>query len=443
MFKNLKLSAKMALGFGVLVLISAALGFAGWYGLSSVQKIVAINENGNNVLNALNTCATLRRDFAINGFEVAKGETKNAADKWLDSFTEMSGHVRDLQGTSGLGSSEKDLVSKIAQDCDPYKKSFDVGTAAQKSKDDAFASWGKVGWAITESITTASEKTLKPAIDKAQKDGNAADLSKWTNLQNDLNEKVVQNFLLQRVLAVYLRATDSDVQWEAYQKQLAKTKEGIASWTEAVKGNPELEKAAQAITQSITQYEQAGQQYYSGLTSQRTANTEMGQVASQIVSNTKQLNKQLGENLNSLANKTNLVLMTMAICGIVLGVVLAIVITRSIVKPINRIIAGLNEGAAQVASASTQVSAASQSLAEGATEQAAGLEETSSSLEEMASMTKKNADNANQANTLASEARKAADNGSQAMGRMNQAIQEIQKSSGETAKIIKVIDEIA
>ena len=124
-------------------------------------------------------------------------------------------------------------------------------------------------------------------------------------------------------------------------------------------------------------------------------------------------------------------------------VTLAIFITRSITKPINRIIADLTEGAEQVSSASGQVSSASQSLAEGATEQAAGLEETGSSLEEMASMTRQNADNAQQANTLASEARKAADTGADSMGRMNTAIQEIQKSSDETAKIIKVIDEIA
>ncbi len=129
--------------------------------------------------------------------------------------------------------------------------------------------------------------------------------------------------------------------------------------------------------------------------------------------------------------------------GLVAGTVIAWQNIRSITKPINRIIAGLTEGAEQVGSAAGQVSSASQSLAEGATEQAAGLEETSSSLEEMASMTKQNADNAQQANTLASEARKAADTGTESMGRMNEAIQEIQKSSDETAKIIKVIDEIA
>jgi methyl-accepting chemotaxis protein len=58
-------------------------------------------------------------------------------------------------------------------------------------------------------------------------------------------------------------------------------------------------------------------------------------------------------------------------------------------------------------------------------------------------MTKQNADNAQQANVLATEAKKAALTGAESMGRMNAAIQEIQKSSDETAKIIKVIDEIA
>ncbi len=131
------------------------------------------------------------------------------------------------------------------------------------------------------------------------------------------------------------------------------------------------------------------------------------------------------------------------IIGILVGITLAVVTHRSIVAALGRIIVSLSEGAEQVSSASSQVSAASQSLAEGATEQAAGLEETSSSLEEMSSMTKQNADNAQQANTLAAEARKAAGTGTESMSRMSAAINDIQKSSDETAKIIKVIDEIA
>ncbi|MCP4341599.1 MAG: hypothetical protein GY799_22650 [Desulfobulbaceae bacterium] len=116
---------------------------------------------------------------------------------------------------------------------------------------------------------------------------------------------------------------------------------------------------------------------------------------------------------------------------------------RRITRSINRVIAKLRNNSIYVSTASGQVLSASQSLSEGSTEQAAGLEETSSSLEEMSSMTKTNADNAQQANTLSTESSHAANTGNQAMGRMSEAINDIQKSSEETAKIIKTIDEIA
>jgi methyl-accepting chemotaxis protein len=129
--------------------------------------------------------------------------------------------------------------------------------------------------------------------------------------------------------------------------------------------------------------------------------------------------------------------------ALVAGVTIAWGIIRSTNKVLNRLATTLGDGSGQVASAAGQVSSSSQSLAQGASEQAAALEETTSSLEEMSSMTKKNAETAQQASSLSSEAKKAADKGNQAMQKMGTAIDEIQKSASETAKIIKVIDEIA
>ena len=127
----------------------------------------------------------------------------------------------------------------------------------------------------------------------------------------------------------------------------------------------------------------------------------------------------------------------------ILALMFSIIITRSIIVPLKKSTTAMETIASQVRGASNQVSNASQNLAEGATEQAAGLEETSSSLEEMSSMTKQNADNAQQANTLANDANVASETGTKAMCEMSVAINDIQKSSEETSKIIKVIDEIA
>ncbi len=132
-----------------------------------------------------------------------------------------------------------------------------------------------------------------------------------------------------------------------------------------------------------------------------------------------------------------------AAVGIGAIVLVAMLVARSIANPISRIIAGLTAGADQTTSAAGQVSSASQSLAQGASEQAAAVEEVTSSIEEMASMTKQNAGNAEEAKSLAAGARDGAEKGGKAMGQMSSAIDDIKKSSDETAKIVKTIDEIA
>jgi len=152
---------------------------------------------------------------------------------------------------------------------------------------------------------------------------------------------------------------------------------------------------------------------------------------------------QAKDRVNAIGRGSNMTLGIVLIVAAVLALVTWFLVSRGIAGKVHHIVELLSDGAEQVTSASGQVSSASQSLAEGATEQAAGLEETSSSLEEMASMTKQNADNAQQANALSTEARNSATTGAQAVSRMNVAIQQIQRSSDETAKIIKVIDEIA
>ena len=132
-----------------------------------------------------------------------------------------------------------------------------------------------------------------------------------------------------------------------------------------------------------------------------------------------------------------------AVIGIIAIIAVAFFVTKSITKPINKVIDGLSTGADQLGASADQVSDSSQQMAQGATEQAANLEETSSSLEELATMTKMNTSNAKQANELASSVHKSADKSKEAMQKMSEGIGMIKTSSDETAKILKTIDEIA
>ena len=109
----------------------------------------------------------------------------------------------------------------------------------------------------------------------------------------------------------------------------------------------------------------------------------------------------------------------------------------------NEVMSTISAAAEQVAGGSRQVSDSSMALSQGATEQASSVEELTASLEEIASQTRQNADNANEANSLAENVKMNAAKGNTQMKEMLKAMDEINDSSSNISKIIKVIDEIA
>lgn len=119
-------------------------------------------------------------------------------------------------------------------------------------------------------------------------------------------------------------------------------------------------------------------------------------------------------------------------------------------KALNRMIENINEllsnvvfAAEQVATGAKQISDSSMVLSEGSTEQASSVEQLTASLEEISSQTEMNAEDANKANELTSDVKVNADRGNEQMKEMLEAIEEINISSNNINRIIKVIDDIA
>ncbi|OKY74901.1 MAG: hypothetical protein BM485_10660 [Desulfobulbaceae bacterium DB1] len=129
--------------------------------------------------------------------------------------------------------------------------------------------------------------------------------------------------------------------------------------------------------------------------------------------------------------------------GLFSGIFLMWALGRGVTRPLKGIIHGLSAAADQVADGSGHLASTSQILAEGASEQAASIEETSASIEELSSMTRANADNAGQARAMMATASDIVQKVNTHMGDMATAIAEINRTSEETGKIIKTIDEIA
>jgi methyl-accepting chemotaxis protein len=159
------------------------------------------------------------------------------------------------------------------------------------------------------------------------------------------------------------------------------------------------------------------------------------------------LNTAVAEERQKHAQSQEKLAKSLTIFGTLLGIIAALafgfLFSRSITKPVQRIVADISEGSDQVSTAAGQVSTSSQLLAEGASEQASAVEETSSTLEELSAMTKQNASHAGQAKTMMDEALKIINRVNTDMQNMAEAIEEVARNSEETSRIIKTIDEIA
>jgi methyl-accepting chemotaxis protein len=137
--------------------------------------------------------------------------------------------------------------------------------------------------------------------------------------------------------------------------------------------------------------------------------------------------------------------------GIIVGLVLAFVVGGTVAtlmirrsgQVLRSSVTELRAAAQQVASASTHVATSAQSLSRGAAEQAASLEETSASMEEMASMTRRNAENSEQAAIVMRETERLVHGADAALHDMVASMTAIKESSDKVSRIIRTIDEIA
>ncbi len=207
----------------------------------------------------------------------------------------------------------------------------------------------------------------------------------------------------------------------------------------------ELDRIIDQLANS-TSREQRAQlyvQYRETVTRMIPVSNRMGDIFVQLTENNTQNTARLIEESHNQAILLEIIAVAGGLIGVALALGLGLILTRSINGALKRLADGMGSGAEQVTSASGQVASASQQLAQGASEQASSLEESSAALEQMASMTRQNADNAGKADSMMAESKKVVGEGARAVEEMATAIDKIKQSAGETAKIIKTIDEIA
>ena len=223
-------------------------------------------------------------------------------------------------------------------------------------------------------------------------------------------------------------------------------------------GKLDLLKLAESFEKNLNEFVDCESNMFASVLQEQTMTVAMDQLAREMMLDGQAVAEMADLQAVKTRRQATVWIAGLAVGGVALLIVLMMGVFRSITKPLRELFKGLKRFSVGelsetrtrlksvvdgVSQGSSQVAASSQHLAQGASEQASSLEETSASLEQMSSMTRQNADNANKANSLMKESSQLITSGVNAMEKMSLAIDAIKKSSGETAKIIKTIDEIA
>lgn len=152
---------------------------------------------------------------------------------------------------------------------------------------------------------------------------------------------------------------------------------------------------------------------------------------------------EAARNLTATAQRSKKVLIGLGIAALLISLVGATALARQLRSSLTHVVSELTEMAGQVKSAADQVAGSSQGLAEGATEQAATLEETSASTEQLNAMSRRSQEQAESVAGVADSTARRVAAASGSLDGMLAAMQRIETSSSNIARIIKVIDEIS
>ena len=116
---------------------------------------------------------------------------------------------------------------------------------------------------------------------------------------------------------------------------------------------------------------------------------------------------------------------------------------ETIVEKLRDVMTNLKNAAEQVAASSKQLSDGASNLADGSQTQASAVQQLGHTIEGVAEQTKKNTEDARKASELSTDVMHQAERGNTQMRDMLVSMEEINESSANISKIIKVIDDIA
>ncbi len=486
MLKNLKMSLKMTIGFGVVIVLVAIVGALAVVNMNQIQREARRLNRAHvpevNIASGLERYSLLTmysaRGYALSGEETFLEE----ANSYLESVDERLQAGLELSGTSEELVILGQTIGEAQTNVQEYRALLNDTVESQRSIEEIRNDMdGAAGAFVTEasSYLEAMNASFLREVRRGASEAALIQRHRQITVANDVldngNEIRVANYMTQaKGDAEYVRSEIS--RFDEIDALLAELRSvtDSASNLEALSA---VEEAGNLYHEEIDNYLAVDARLAEIGEARETAGRTVLEAAQSIADaglGNAQTIAQATEDRVALASSAVIVGL---LVSLILAVIIAYTITRTVTKPLylgvdfakelskgnlraklavdqkdeignlaealqnmQKKLAGVVgdvKGAAEnVASGSEQMSSTAQELSQGATEQAASAEEVSSSMEEMGSNISQNSDNASQTEKISLKAASNAEEGGKAVTETVTAMREI-------AEKITIIEEIA
>ncbi|EGB15430.1 methyl-accepting chemotaxis sensory transducer [Pseudodesulfovibrio mercurii] len=486
MFKNLKLGLKLALGFGCLILIAAALGSLAIYDMLTVSE--DSRQLAEEYVPEVALANDLERDalmtmFAMRGYSLSESETY-----WADGRKQLEATMETLSKAKAHAERYPNLV-KLKQDAEnagqgvaAYQGLADethrlLGGMAQERKamDAAAGDFMENCRAFLETQNKLLDQEFNAGESQARILERHAKIMLLRDIIDLCNTTRVGNFKSQATRTPEI--VESALKSFTLMRDKFEALKAITRRAENLRQLAVIDRAGTAYSTAMKRYMEHFQAL-EGLNQRRNAAGLAVLAAARNTAGAGVEATQVRANTAMASLKTASTVMAIGLsAAFLVGVLLAWVLTRMITRPILKgvgfarrmsegdftstldidqrdeigvlaqalndmvsrlqaVVADVDTATRNVAGGSAELSASSQSLSQGATEQAASIEEVSSSMEQMAANIGQNAENARETEALAAKAASDARESGGAVGQTVEAMKEI-------AEKISIIEEIA
>ena len=467
-WKNLKLGAKLAIGFGLVIILGIIVGFIGWKGMSDVVDRVDKADDVNRLVKYSLEARRQEKNFVIRKDQESLKNIDMTVENIYSQIIDTKAKFENIVNIEEMNELQESMV-EYESAFKEYVKIYDEKMLPAINEMEQF---GRGALKQAEALRASQKEQMEIEFNQQIEYARLFERVEKSDDGNRLAKYVLE---ARRIEKNYLLRKDDTLissMDELYNTILTQVDDTKSRMRQKANLNQ-----MDAMKKAMIEYKGAFDETVQAIKLQAEEEELMIAAARDFIAVAEQTREHQNELMAEAVEKATLMIVALTFLAIILGILIAFIITRAIAKPLSKsvnfaesiangdltvnldidqedevgklakalqmmvfklkdIINNVMSGADNIASASQQMSSTSQEMSQGASEQASSAEEVSSSMEEMTSNIQQNTDNAQQTEKIALKA-------SEGVNKGNASAEISANAMKEIAEKITIINDIA